>query len=214
MSDIAKKTSPKAIWIIWAPVPLMLALSLSTLWFRRWFCDPSTLVVGHLAGFGIGVGAVGAGIGLTAIAVGTATEQNEKLPEIRRRNGPRIRRVGSIVMILSLAVWADSAFSYYCAGPDAIIVRPDPFLSPVRYGWNEVRQVRVGCYHSRGGMSIGFDLTMKDGRSVELGGDAWSQASKTYGRIGKLLSLSPYEFDNQNAARCPAKFKAFFATRP
>ena len=201
-------------WALASPVPVMMLLLLSVHPLQSAMCPETTLVAGHLGGAGMAVGAILSGVGLLLVGLGSLAQNNTKFAPSKKQEMRTLGRAGAIVAALSLAVWLDGLLSFYCATPAVVIVHPDPLMPSVVYKWSDVRGVSSGCAFSRGGMSVEFNLEMRDGQRIGLGGDSWSMLKPNYKLVAALLSSVPYTYDNHMSEQCPPSLREFFPRDP
>jgi hypothetical protein len=214
MMEVASSGKRAALTLIWLPVPVMLLLVLLPLWLQRSFCPANTLVAGHLVGAATAFGAIIVGMALLFGGVGLLGSNNPKLSGERQQRAHRIALIALVLTVPASLMWLDGLFTYYCATPQSIVVHPDPFVAPVTYSWSDIRRISVGCQYGKGGMSLQFDLTMKDGHRIFFGGDSWSQLAKNYPQVSGILSMSIFDYDTTNVTHCPQRWKDVFARRP
>jgi hypothetical protein len=172
------------------------ALAIGTRNLQRSFCPADTFVSGHLEGLLVMVGMVGlwvAGILLLG------------------KKG--VRRFGVLIAIPAALAWADGLGSYYCATPKAIVVHPDPLTKPVKYSWSDVARLEVGCVPGKS-VSAVFDLHLKDGRRLSLGGDSWPMTLEHYDGVIAALAHTSYAYDKQRLIGCPPEYRNRFDKKP
>lgn len=186
------------------------ALVIGSNYLQRSLCPQDSLVAGHLVGILFAIGSL-----LLWVAVSVFL-----LYGIRwrgRRAGfwspAAVRSMCIVIAIPALLAWLDGLFTYYCVTPQAIIVHPDPLLEPVAYSWRDVVRLEVGCTHGRS-TSVLFDLHLKDGRRLGLGGDSWTMTLANYESVIAALSAATYVYDNERLKGCPPDYWRRFANRP
>jgi hypothetical protein len=181
--------------------------------FRPFDCPSATLVSGHL-NVGNALLMFGAGLSCLALLLSMFGYGARSIPPAKRQQYRRIGVIGYALVAASLLMWLDGLFTYYCATSQEIVVHPGPFEQTVTYDWTGVKGVSTGCFTTRGGTSIEFNLEMKDGRRIGLGGDTWPTLAANYAQIVAALASVPYAYDNQHTEECPASYRQRFARRP
>src|SRR5260370_27446826 len=107
------------------------------LFFHPFDCPAETLVSGHL---NIGNGLLAIGGGLSGIALFLAmfrygARRSARLSPVKRRTYRRVGAVGFGLTAVSLLMWLDGLFTYYCATSKEIVVHPAPLAETVAYIW-------------------------------------------------------------------------------
>jgi len=180
-------------------------------YFQPSLCPQETIAAGHLVGLSMMIGLWGAVIGVF-VAAQAHFEHGSTGPSPGSRRAT-VRLMGLATATLSLPLWADGFLTYYCAAPSSIAVHHG-FTAPVTgYEWNDVNRVDAGCIHAKS-TTIFFDLRMRDGQKISLGGDAWSRNSVNYLRIGHALSNAPFKYYNAHSVDCPPDLRALFSAKP
>ena len=183
-------------------------------YFHPFSCPTDTLVSGYL-GVGNALWLIGAGLpclGFLLIMAGSPRRRGKRA-WLNWRNYRTIGLIGFAATAVGPFMWLDGLFTYYCATPRAIVVHPDPLEEPVTYAWSDVSRVSTRCYVSRTRYPE-FNLDMRDGRRVALGGDTWLTLAKNYAEIGAALAPVPYVYDNHSTDHCPSFYRQLFAKRP
>ena len=121
--------------------------------------------------------------------------------------------IPAVSAILLLAGWPLGAFAFYCATPHAILIHPAPFAAAETHLWLDVVLLRVGCTIGRYSATI-FDLHLKDGHWISLGGRAWPEAERHYPEIVGALSTATFGFDNLAVKECGRELQQRFAQLP